>query len=370
MKKRICLLLTLIVSMVVGVKSVVAAKKMYCIYEGTWAEVPTMLVQDSSGGISMFYHKNTGTFSADDEGWYEYTYYDITFDSEYYDKEKKELSSCPDYFSTYQTKNKVVFHDKKITGQENRDLIDYSTNDEDIDINAPMTFENASIYQEQIKNTKWLGKCIYGLSENSKLELYFNNDTYIVASYFSNFTTARFTLNQLLDVVNDARACPPYIYMYSSTTDYMDTDDIYLFYDEIKDKISGVIGGVTFTKTEIPIVESDVDIDFGSSVVPEEPIDDCNDLFGDELVEQINKIMDIVKIAVPILLIAFGIIDFTKAIFAGSEDNMKKAQKTFFNRIIAAILVFIAPIFINLILSLANEVWGYISPETCIEQSE
>ena len=86
MKKKIYLLFTLIVSIFVGIKSVGAAKKMYCIYEGTWAEVPTMLVQDSSGGISIFFHKNTGTFSADDEVWYEYTYYDITFDSIYYDE--------------------------------------------------------------------------------------------------------------------------------------------------------------------------------------------------------------------------------------------------------------------------------------------
>ena len=76
--------------------------------------------------------------------------------------------------------------------------------------------------------------------------------------------------------------------------------------------------------------------------------------------------MNWIKIIIPILLIAYGTLDFTKAIFSGKEDDMK----TFINRIIAAVLVFIAPIFVNLLLTLANEVWSFISPNTCIEVSE
>ena len=61
-----------------------------------------------------------------------------------------------------------------------------------------------------------------------------------------------------------------------------------------------------------------------------------------------------------------GILDFSKATFSSGEDNMKKIREKFFRRIIAAILVFLSPIFIKLILKLANSVWGWISPETCI----
>ena len=105
---------------------------------------------------------------------------------------------------------------------------------------------------------------------------------------------------------------------------------------------------------------------------PEEPdkIDDCRTLFGEPLIEKINDIMDIVKIFIPILLIVLGIVDFTKAVFSGKSDDMSKSQKTFIKRILAAVLVFIAPFFINLILDLANEVWSNISSDTCINETD
>ena len=58
-----------------------------------------------------------------------------------------------------------------------------------------------------------------------------------------------------------------------------------------------------------------------------EVIIDCEDLIGEDLRKKIGSYLNIVKIAVPIILIGFGIIEFTKAIFAGDEDKMKKAQK-------------------------------------------
>ena len=91
----------------------------------------------------------------------------------------------------------------------------------------------------------------------------------------------------------------------------------------------------------------------------------CKDLLGEELLNKINQYLNIVKICIPILLIGFGIVDFTKATFANDEDAMKKSQKRFIKRIIIAIIIFLVPIFVNLILSLANEVWSFISPNSC-----
>lgn len=92
----------------------------------------------------------------------------------------------------------------------------------------------------------------------------------------------------------------------------------------------------------------------------------CGDLLGEEVVDLINEIMKWVRIAVPLLLIGFGIMDFSKAVFGSKEDDMKKSRETFIKRIVAAVLVFLSPMFINLILDLANSVWGWISPDTCI----
>ena len=46
---------------------------------------------------------------------------------------------------------------------------------------------------------------------------------------------------------------------------------------------------------------------------------------------------------------------------------MKKDRDRFIKRIIAAIIVFIVPIFVNLVLNIANTVWGSINKETCIK---
>lgn len=93
----------------------------------------------------------------------------------------------------------------------------------------------------------------------------------------------------------------------------------------------------------------------------------CDDLIGNEIKDIINNIMKYIRIAVPILLIGFGIIDFAKATFSSKEDDMKKSREVFIKRIIAAVLVFLAPIIVNLILDLANNVWSWINPDTCIK---
>lgn len=91
---------------------------------------------------------------------------------------------------------------------------------------------------------------------------------------------------------------------------------------------------------------------------------DCESLLGTNLVNKINSYLNIIKLIIPILLVTYGIIDFVKAIF-GDEESMKKAQKQFIKRIFIAILIFITPFIVNLILKIANEVWSYISPGTC-----
>lgn len=91
----------------------------------------------------------------------------------------------------------------------------------------------------------------------------------------------------------------------------------------------------------------------------------CKDLLGEELIEKINSYLDIIKIAIPILLIGFGIADFVKVTFSNDEEAMKKAQKTFATRLIIAVLIFLVPIFVNLLLNLANMVWANISPSSC-----
>lgn len=94
--------------------------------------------------------------------------------------------------------------------------------------------------------------------------------------------------------------------------------------------------------------------------------DSCDELIGSSAKELINNIMKWIRIAVPLLLIVLGIFDFAKATFSSKEEDIKKNREIFIKRIVAAVLVFLAPILVNLILDLANSVWSWISPETCI----
>lgn len=96
-----------------------------------------------------------------------------------------------------------------------------------------------------------------------------------------------------------------------------------------------------------------------------EVIIDCEDLIGEDLRKKIGSYLNIVKIAVPIILIGFGIIEFTKAIFAGDEDKMKKAQKNFLLRIGIAVIFFLTPTIVDFLLGLANKVWNFIEPGSC-----
>ena len=59
------------------------------------------------------------------------------------------------------------------------------------------------------------------------------------------------------------------------------------------------------------------------------------------IVALIRRVIDIIKILIPIGLIMFGLIDLGKAVVAGKEDEMKKAQGTLIKRVIYAIIVFL-----------------------------
>ena len=54
----------------------------------------------------------------------------------------------------------------------------------------------------------------------------------------------------------------------------------------------------------------------------------------------VSTIVMLIKIAVPILLIIFGMLDLGKAVIAAKEDEIKKGQQTFIKRAIAAVIVF------------------------------
>lgn len=90
---------------------------------------------------------------------------------------------------------------------------------------------------------------------------------------------------------------------------------------------------------------------------------DMNVIFGNKndpesIRYMVNQILGYVRIIVPILIILLGTLDFAKAVLAGKEDNMRKAQSTFIKRVIAGVVVFFIPTLVDIIMGLADIVWA------------
>ena len=79
-----------------------------------------------------------------------------------------------------------------------------------------------------------------------------------------------------------------------------------------------------------------------------------NVVFSGTFPYTVATIVMIIKIAVPILLIIFGMLDLGKAVVAQKEDEIKKGQQTFLKRAIAAVIVFFVIQIVQLIVRWAS----------------
>lgn len=75
--------------------------------------------------------------------------------------------------------------------------------------------------------------------------------------------------------------------------------------------------------------------------------------------KNILPILDIARFALtviqwvaPVLLIIWGTIDLVKSVVAAKEDDIKKSQKTLVKRIISAVILFLIPMAVSVLLGL------------------
>lgn len=68
----------------------------------------------------------------------------------------------------------------------------------------------------------------------------------------------------------------------------------------------------------------------------------------------IRNIINIVKIAVPIILVIMGMLDFAKAVTSNDEKGMKEAQNKFVKRIIAGVAVFLVITIVQFVFRVIN----------------
>lgn len=79
-------------------------------------------------------------------------------------------------------------------------------------------------------------------------------------------------------------------------------------------------------------------------------------LIPNQLFNTVSLIVRLIQIAVPILLIIFGMMDFAKSVVAKSEDDVKKYRKNFTSRLISAVVVFLIVWIVQLAVSLISTV--------------
>ena len=65
----------------------------------------------------------------------------------------------------------------------------------------------------------------------------------------------------------------------------------------------------------------------------------------------VSTIVTVIKIAVPVLLVIFGMLDLVKGVTAGKEDEMKKGQQLFVKRLISGALVFLVFTIVQFLIS-------------------
>lgn len=81
---------------------------------------------------------------------------------------------------------------------------------------------------------------------------------------------------------------------------------------------------------------------------------DCNGIFGGKFGEFLKMILNLIKFAVPILIIGLSIIDFIKAIAAQDDKDLKNAANKLTKRMIIGVIIFLLPTLIEFILKLAD----------------
>ena len=63
----------------------------------------------------------------------------------------------------------------------------------------------------------------------------------------------------------------------------------------------------------------------------------------EEVIQFIGYILLVIKIAIPLIIIFYGILDFGKAVIAEKDDEIKKYAKRLIFRVIAGIAIFLIP---------------------------
>lgn len=80
----------------------------------------------------------------------------------------------------------------------------------------------------------------------------------------------------------------------------------------------------------------------------------------------VHTIIVVIKVAVPVLLVIFGMLDLSKGVIAQKEDEIKKGQQLFIKRLISAAIIFFVISIVQLLVSfVSNDEPGIMNCASC-----
>ena len=69
----------------------------------------------------------------------------------------------------------------------------------------------------------------------------------------------------------------------------------------------------------------------------------------------VSSLINVLNVAVPVILVIFGAIDFAKSMISGKEDDIKKGRQTFIRRTITGGCIFLIVVVVKFFVSAVDE---------------
>ncbi len=71
-----------------------------------------------------------------------------------------------------------------------------------------------------------------------------------------------------------------------------------------------------------------------------------------EILQIVGWVLTVFKIAIPLIIVAYGMFDFGKAVTASKDDEIKKSAKTLGMRALAGVIIYFVPTIVMWVFSL------------------
>lgn len=84
----------------------------------------------------------------------------------------------------------------------------------------------------------------------------------------------------------------------------------------------------------------------------------CNGILTPGAYQILQDALNVIRIAVPMLLIVLGSVDLGTAVVSEDKDSLKKATSRLIKRCLAAIVIFFIPLIVNVLINLVESSGG------------